>query len=227
MINEIDAKNIKKELAARKAMAYKFEKGGTIEQGLLKNLNEEILKANLNEFENNDKAKAFAELKQLVQDTFDKYGKEGDNMIALDLGNFEDNWADVEPAYEEWCWKISWDRQSEYLWHKESDEVHYKPIGWDECDSENWPDDEADALEEKFQDLFEITNKIKGLLGKLVKTYDLEDIGDIRETNEYWFTVSAITKDLKLVSFIIRNDGLPQEDDGSFNYEEDLTKIVS
>ena len=100
MINEIDVKNIKKELAARKAMAYKFEKGGTIEQGLLKNLNEEILKANLNEYECNNKIKAFNELKQLVEDTFNKYGKDGDNMIALDLGNYDDNWPDVDPAYE-------------------------------------------------------------------------------------------------------------------------------
>ena len=225
MINEIDVKNIKKELAARKAMAYKFEKGGTIEQGLLKSLNEEILKANLKEFEGNDKVNAFNELKQLVEDTFNKYGKEGDNMIALDLGNYDDNWPDVDPAYEEWCWKISWDRQSEYLYGE--GEVHYKPIGWDECDSENWPDDEADALEKKYQDLFEITENIKKLLSKLVKTYDLENISDLRSTNEYWYAVSAITKDLKLVSFVIRNDGLPEEDDGSFYHEEDLTKIVS
>lgn len=225
MINEIDVKNIKKELAARKAMAYKFEKGGTIEQGLLKNLNEEILKANLKEFEGNDKVNAFNELKQLVEDTFNKYGKEGDNMIALDLGNYDDNWPDVDPAYEEWCWKISWDRQSEYLYGE--GEVHYKPIGWDECDSEDWPDDEADALEKKYQDLFEITEKIKKLLSKLVKTYDLEDISDLRSTNEYWYAVSAITKDLKLVSFVIRNDGLPEEYDGSFYHEEDLTKIVA
>jgi hypothetical protein len=79
----------------------------------------------------------------------------------------------------------------------------------------------------ELENLSEITEKIKKLLSKLVKTYDLEDISDLRSTNEYWYAVSAITKDLKLVSFVIRNDGLPEEDDGSFYHEEDLTKIVS
>lgn len=225
MINEIDVKNIKKELAARKAMEYKFEKGGTIEQGLLKNLNEEILKDSLNGYENAVKIKAFNELKQLVQDTFDKYGKEGDNMIALDLGNYDDShFADVNPAYEEWCWQIRWDRQSEYL--RGEGEVHYKPIGWDECDSEHWPDDEADALEKKYQDLFEITNQIMKLLSKLVKTTDLEDVGNMDATNECWYAVTTITRDLKFVSFVIRDDGLPLNNDGSFYHEEDLNKIV-
>lgn len=227
MINEIDVKNIKCELAARKAMAYKFEEGGTIEHGLLKNMNEEVLKNRLKEFEGNGKVKAFNELKQLVEDTFKKYGKDGDNMIALDLGNFENHYADVQPAYEEWCWKINWDRQSEFLWHKDGEVHYYKPIGWDECDSENWDDDKADKLTEKYEHMLKVSEKIKKLLGKLVKTTDLKKVGDMDSTNECWYAVTAITRDLKFVSFVIREDGLPLENDGSFYHEEDLNKIVA
>ena len=223
MINEIDIKNIKCELAARKAMAYKFEEGGTIEHGLLKNMNEEVLKDKLKEFEGNNKVKVFNELKQLVEETFKKYGKDGDDMIALDLGNFEDHYADVRPAYEEWCWKISWDSQPEYSFV----EHMYKPIGWDECDSEKWDDDKADELTEKYEHMLNVSKKIKKLLDKLVKTTDLEKVGDMDSTNEIWYAVTAITRDLKFVSFVIRDDGLPLEDDGSFYHEEDLNKIVA
>ena len=223
MINKIDVKNIKCELAARKAMAYKFEEGGTIEHGLLKNMNEEILKDKLKEFEGNNKVKVFNELKQLVEETFKKYGKDGDDMIALDLGNFEDHYADVRPAYEEWCWKISWDSQPEYSFV----EHMYKPIGWDECDSEKWDDDKADELTEKYEHMLNVSKKIKKLLDKLVKTTDLEKVGDMDSANELWYAVTAITRDLKFVSFVIRDDGLPLEDDGSFYHEEDLNKIVA
>ena len=222
MINEIDVKNIKCELAARKAMAYKFEEGGTIEHGLLKNMNEEVLKDKLKEFEGGNKVEVFNELKQLVEETFKKYGKEGDDMIALDLGNFEDHYADVRPAYEEWCWKISWDAQPEHSFL----EHMYKPIGWDECDSENWDDDKADELTEKYEHMLNVSKKIKKLLAKLVKTTDLEKVGDMDATNEFWYAVTAITRDLKFVSFVIRDDGLPLENDGSFYHEEDLNKIV-
>ena len=223
MINKIDVKNIKCELAARKAMAYKFEEGGTIEHGLLKNMNEEVLKDKLKEFEGNNKVKVFNELKQLVEETFKKYGKDGDDMIALDLGNFKDYYADVRRAYEEWCRKISWDAQSEYSFV----EHIYKPIGWDECDSENWDDDKTDELTEKYEHMLNVSKKIKKLLKKLVKTTDLEKVGDMDSTNEIWYAVTAITRDLKFVSFVIRDDGLPLEDDGSFYHKEDLNKIVA
>ena len=224
MINEIDVKNIKHELAARKAMAYKFEEGGTIEHGLLKNMNEEILKDQLKEFEGSDKVKAFNKLKQLVEETFKKYGKDGDNMIALDLGSFESHHVYyVQPAYEEWCWKIDWERQDTYSYVEKT----YKPIGWDESDSQNWDDDKVDKLTEKYEHMLIVSEKIKKLLGKLVKTTDLKKVGNMDATNELWYAVTAITRDLKFVSFVIREDGLPLKDDGSFYHEEDLNKIVA
>ena len=186
-------------------------------------MNEEVLKDKLKEFEGNNKVKVFNELKQLVEETFKKYGKDGDDMIALDFGNFEDHYAAVQPAYEEWCWKISWDVQPEYSFV----EHIYKPIGWDECDSEKWDDDKADELTEKYERMLNVSKKIKKLLEKLVKTTDLEKVGDMDSTNEIWYAVTAITRDLKFVSFVIRDDGLPLEDDGSFYHEEDLNKIVA
>ena len=84
-MNKTDVKNMKSLLKYRKVIAEgaKFVDGGDYTEEQLSIMDNSELKNKIDNFENNVKNKYIAQLKKLVDEMFEKYGKEGDNMIAV------------------------------------------------------------------------------------------------------------------------------------------------
>lgn len=83
MINRVDIENIEKELKARKAAQYSFSEGGELREEDVKGKSESELRLIISEYTNSKKVRTEEEIKRIVDNLFQKYGKEGDNMIAL------------------------------------------------------------------------------------------------------------------------------------------------
>ena len=194
-MNDIDIENIKKELAKRKATNYEWKDGGemTKDDVILRTTKE--LKAFLNDYENAKRNKISEKVHKLVDEIFEKYSNEDDNMIPLSCA--------YRPEYRlygntgiEVYTSITFNDEDGY-----NDHVHVKPIArnWYE-DDEHWDNYTKDLAK-----LVDITIDAKV---PYAEEY-WEDDGE--RLNMYWYGIIAITRDYKIVGFEMRYDGLPQD----------------
>ena len=125
-------------------------------------------------------------LKNLVDKMFNKYGEEGDNMIAVWDAN----------AFELGIWEGK-DPLSDIYWEEFGNKYNklYYPI----CSNdENAPD-------EYYVDLEKLKSILRNL--NIKDAYDYwKDNSDV--LNEYWYGVIGIMKDYQVVAFVIRDDGM-------------------
>lgn len=147
-------------------------------------------------------------IKELVDKAFKEFGEEGDNILILSACYYSE---DARDTYEidEPLDRISFNESSDY-------NNLYFPIGknWDLGD---WKRDGVD--EDKLDILYEdYTNPICEALTQCFIDCYAEDYyrEDNDALNEYWYGVIGIMRDYKVVSFVIRNDGLLC-DEGSIN----------
>lgn len=197
-MNNTDIINIKKELAKRKAANYEWKDGGefTKDEIILRSTKE--LNTLLEYYENAKKNKISENIHKLVDDIFNKYAEDDDNMIPLSCANryeydlYEDTGIKV---YE----SISLSRYN--------DNPYIKPIARNWCrKDERW--------DSYINDLTKLANETSK--AKVPGAEDFwKDMGEC--LNEYWYGVIAITRDYKIVGFEIRNDGLPQNSE-KLNY---------
>ena len=186
-MNDIDIKNIKKELRKRSVSEYDFETGGDLTKGNLTCATTEELKQLVNEYSNNKKTITGEKIKKITDEIFEKYAEGNDNMIVLGACNYydEDRHASLveEPLKE-----INFDGFGHNY-----NKLAY-PIGRDH-----------DNYEELMKDVQKIIDLMPDLgLSDIEKYWDNNN-GAI---NEIWYGVHAITKDYQIVAFVIRDDGM-------------------
>ena len=192
-MNKIDIENIKKELAKRKAANYEWEDDGEMTKDdvmlrTTKELNELITTFN------DESKKIIAEqIKKQVDKIFEKWGKEDDNMILLTCVKRSDYHLWDVDEYDLILDAANWE------WSKYNKLCH--PIMGHE---------DVDAASEEYEEFEDEVYNLYDLLGK--SNYKWEAISlfktDNDGINEYWRGFSAITKDYKIVSFIMRYDGM-------------------
>lgn len=146
------------------------------------------------------KEKLIPKVKKMVDDAFEKFGEEGDNILILSACYYSD---DARDTYEvdEPLDRINFNKGSDY-------NNLYFPIGrnWDLGD---WKRDGVDG--DKLDTLYKVyTEPICGALNKcLIDCYAEDYYRDNNSAlNDYWHGVIGIMRDYKVVSFVIRNDGL-------------------
>ena len=200
-MNDIDIKNIKKELAKRKAANYEWKDGGemTKDDVILRTSKE--LKAFLNDYENAKRNKISEKVHKLVDEIFEKYSNEDDNMIPLSCA--------YRPEYRilgnigiEVYTSITLSDEDGY-----NNNAHVKPI------ARNWYEDDErwDNYTKDLAKLVDITIDAKV---PYAEEY-WKDYGE--RLNEYWYGVIAITRDYDIVGFEMRYDGIAQDSENLNN----------
>lgn len=204
-MNTIDIKNIKKEIEKRKAVTYIFETGGELSKDEIVNADTETLNKMINDFSNIKKETANEKIKAIVDEIFEKYAEGNDNSIILGACCYYD---DSRCIYESENPLVAIDFDG--FGHRYNDKIY--PIGRD-WDLTRYSSEQHKTVngedDEKYEDLHSKCEQINELFGDIdIKTnaeYYEEDNDGI---NEMWYGVHAITKDYKIVTFVIRNDGM-------------------
>ena len=214
-MNKVDIKNIKKELEKRKTANYIFQKGGDLSQSEILNTTTEDLNKMIEDFLDDEKTNAGQEIKKIVDEIFEKYADDTDNIVVLGACNYYDEDRHVsfvgEPLKE-----IDFDG-----FGHDYNKLAY-PIGRN-YDLRAWSYDNGyyigGADDDKYEELLKDVQKIIALMPDLGLT-DIENYWDDNNDaiNECWYGVHAITKDYKIVTFVIRDDGmLCDDEDKCFN----------
>ena len=193
-MNHADYRNAKEIVRLRETKPT-FEKGGELTVDELEKKTTEELKSLIDSFESNEKNVAIENIKRLVDEIFEKFGKEGDNMIVLSAANFIEHEVceSGDPLSD-----IDFERDER--WNK-----LYFPI--------NRFNTEYDNLYKELR---------FNLFTKLNVPYADEQWETCNDAlNEYWYGVIGIMKDYRVVAFVIRDDGILASNDDyeSFNNE--------
>ena len=194
-MNNIDIANIKKELAKRKAANYKWKDGGemTKDDVILRTTKE--LKAFLNDYENAQRNKISEKVHKLVDEIFEKYSNEDDNMIPLSCA-YRPEYRLYGNAGIEVYTSINLSDEDGY-----NNNAHVKPI------ARNWYEDD-----ERWDNYTKDLAKLVDITTDAEIPYAEEYWKDYGENlNMYWYGVIAITRDYNIVGFEMRYDGLPQD----------------
>lgn len=204
-MNKTDIKNIKKELAKRAAADYAFAEGGELTEDYIHGCPTDELKRLVDEYKKNSKAAAGEQIKAIVDELFAKYADEGDNCIILGSCCYYDDSRCVYDV-DEPLKSIDFDG----FGHKYNKEIYPVGRGWvlSYYDYDKHKDIPG-ADDMKLADLNEKIKQINGLLGDLgVKTAHDYYEDDNDSINEMWCGTHAVTRDHKIVTFVIRNDGM-------------------
>lgn len=208
-MNKTDIKNIKKEIKKREASDYQWINGGelTREQIESKSLNE--LNELVNSFTEGTFNNAAIKAKEIIDRLFAKYGEDDDNMIALyaancperstygcgqglDIVDFNDD--KYNKLYKPICRK--WEGLNYWSRSKMSDkEIQEWDAKWAEYDNDMKP-------------LYNLLNDLK------IPTAEYYWREDNEALNECWYGVIGIMKDYRVVSFVIRDDGMLCDEEG-------------
>ena len=195
-MNKVDLENIEQIINYRESKP-KYKKGGEFLTEDLEKMTTDELKNLADNFKGLAKNKADAEAKQIVDEMFQKYAKDGDNMIVLSAAYFPDHEIyEVDSPFD----RIDFDRNER--WNK-----LYYPI-----------ESEEDGYIVLWGKLFDI------LLGKLHIPYAEEEFeNDTEALGRYWYGVVGIMKDYRVVRFIIRDDGMLSDNNG---YNSTYNKVI-
>ena len=204
-MNAIDIHNIKEELKARKV---KFEKGGTFDTEWIQRQTSDELKRIVSDYEKAEKKEIVAKIKKILDNAFEKYGDDVSNMLVLQYVNRNYYDVDTWDAYDDWG-TVYWDND---------ENTNFKPIGW------NWNEEDKET-HNKASELADTANEILDLLKKVVKDTDPENVADTDACNCEWYSYTAITKDLKFVTFTINYCGYVFSHGEKYDVIDDLTKI--
>lgn len=207
-MNQFDVENIKKELAKREAANYKWNGNGIIPYCELTEKSTEELNKLLKDFAVNKKSSAEQEIKKLVDDIFAKFSDDpDDNMIVLGACNYYDDSRSANETNDALV-SIYFDG-FEHRYNK----LAY-PIGrdWDlPCYDNHYKGKDKEKYESLMNESQKIVDKLNDLGLKSIYDYWNKENDAI---NECWFGVHAITKDYRIVAFVIRDDGMLCDEEG-------------
>ena len=180
-MNDIDAENIRKIIEWRKNKPF-FKEGGIFTSEELDDVSTEELENWIKSSEKDQQPK----FKEMVDKFFEKYGKDGDNIILLTCANV--------PNRETCDAGLPW-KYIDYDGFNHKYNKFYYPVKVDEDDKE---------CMKEWKSILEMS--------KSVGITDAEkywtDVVDNEGLNECWYGVIGIMNDYKVVSFVIRDDGM-------------------
>lgn len=183
-MNEIDVKNIKEIIKQREKKA-KFMSGGEIDVSLLNEQSTDELKRMLKEFESSTKDLFENQLRKQVDRIFNQYAMKDDNMIVFDCTRWSD-----------------WEREL-------SSDCDITDIEFDECESELIKPIISHNQDSRYWKDLEI---LTDLLAKLKCPYAYKFFKYYDSVNEEWYGCLAITRNYKVIPFVIRDDGYFTDD---------------
>lgn len=192
-MNEYDVKNAKKILALRKALNFTFNTKGMYTRDEIDAMSDDELINKIKTFEKNKAHSQIEAIKKKVDLIFHKWATDKENMILIGVVGRSDyhlyNYEDYhEMLYStNWCWE-KYNDSCFPVWHETSE------------DGEDLPDD---FYHEHFS-LLEMLEKTKLTWKADGDVFDASEDG----INEYWNGYVAITRDYKIVAFIMRDDGM-------------------
>lgn len=191
-MNNIDIENIKKELAKRKAANYEWKDGGEMSKDdvMLRTTNE--LTSLMKEYEEKKANEISEVIHKLVDDIFEKFGDEDDNMIPLSCANRSDY--DIN-GYT-------------------GDKLYYRLTFKTNCPNNNIRPIGRILYKNEKDEYYKAINNLysKTIKAKVPQAKNFWKNNGNR-LNDYWYGVIAITRDYKVVGFEIRYDGLPQNNE--------------
>ena len=205
-MNNIDVINIKEVLEFCKNPRPVYQLGGEIQVSEIENSTDEQLNNLLEAY----KSAQIPGIRKMVDEIFEKFGEENDNMIALSAAKY---YFDSRNTYEldDPLDSIDFDGfEHEY-------NPFYYPIArnWER---KNWRDKNSKD-DERLSEYWTLVEALCTKLNECSKFEYAEDYyRDNDALNEYWAGVIGITKDYKLVSFVIRDDGMLCNEDSMESY---------
>lgn len=222
-MNKTDLKNMKSLLKYRKVIAEgaKFINGGYYTEEQLSNMDNSELKNKIDDFENDVKNKYTTQLKKLVDEMFEKYGEEDDNMIVIYGAN-------VYERHINECERPLGDINFDGFSGKYNKLYHPICRDWDCCDYWSRKDTDPEELkywDDKWNKYYKDIDNLKATLEKLKvpSAYDYwEDDNDA--LNECWYGVIGIMKDYRVVAFVIRDDGMLCDEEGYETFHNSVIK---
>lgn len=185
-MNKIDIKNIKRILEVRN-LQNQFDNGGEISKTTLENFFTEALLKLVENYNNNEREKFSKILRKEVDEIFNKYAEDDENMIVIKACNYEDR----------------------YYYPIDSSDI-FNYIDFDNYKYNKFVRAIGAECQYEYDDKF--NKSIRRIYDSLVDNDYISDIVDFyREDdslNEVWYGCYGITKDYTVVSFIIRGNGM-------------------
>lgn len=205
-MNKTDLKNMKALLKYKKMVENgpKFEsKDSTITKEELEKYSIDEIKDKISQFEHSEKDKYVKRLKDLVDEMFNKYGKKGDNMIAVwDANVFNRYICEGNDPLEDICWG--------------GFENKYNKLYYPICTN-----NDEEVSNEYYEDLEKLSNILYNL--NIKDAYDHWK-NDNEALNEMWYGVIGIMKDYRVVAFVIRDDGMLCDEDDYESFHNEIVK---
>lgn len=193
-MNDIDVKNIKAIIKYRENNKPKLANGGDLSIKDLEEMSTEGLKYTLKRYNSLLTDQYETQLKKQVDYMFIKYGIGDENMIVFDCTH-----------WKQWERALSTDEEATDIEFESCDSDLIKPINvhnMDNIDPDYWKD----------------IHILTELLDKLKCPYAYKYFKDFDSVNEEWYGCLAITRNYKVIPFVIR-------DDGYFTDEKSLSTI--
>lgn len=213
-MNKTDVKNMKnllkwRELSRKVSKGANYDKGGEIKFDVLSEYSDDDLNQKIQEFEEAEKRKASGKFRSLVDAFFKKWGGEGDNMIVL--------WGAYVPERTTCGME---DPVNDINWWMEKYNKLYHAVG-SQQPSNNYfavkdlPKSEREEREKLWEQFWADMQPIQKEAIKL-KIPTAEDYweDDNDALNELWCGVIGVMKDYRIVSFVIRDDGMLCDEEG-------------
>ncbi len=230
-MNKVDVKNLNailewRELERKVKAGPIIADGGDFSFNDLVNLTDKELQNRISNFEKIEKTNNANRLRKLVNKFFEKYGTESSNMIVLSGAYYPDD-SDCRYVYEreDIINDIYWDgfgRKYNKLYYPCA--VETLPAG-DWQSTNKLPEEERKSVLAQWDKYYKDLRPIHNLVRKLgVPTAEKYYRDDSSALNEIWYGVIGIMKDYRVVSFVIRNDGMLCDED---SYESCHNSIIS
>lgn len=205
-MNKTDVKNMKnllkwRELSRKVSKGADYNTAGEIKFDVLSEYSDEELNQKIQEFEETEKRKAADKFRSLVDAFFEKWGDEGDNMIVLSGAYVpERTTCEMDDPVNDINWY--WTEYNKLYHAVGSQQPNYYAV----CDLPKAERVEREKLWDQFwADMEPIRKEAKKLKIPTAEKY-WED--DDHALNECWCGVIGVMKDYRIVSFVIRDDGM-------------------
>lgn len=196
IMNAFDASNIRSIIQFRE-LKPNFVKGGDLSVEELERIHTNTLKEMLKEYER----RITPSIKAEVDLIFNKFAEPGDNIIILDMTNYDDRYlSDCEDDFS----------YIDFSGFENKYNKLYYPINIENMGNEEY-----------YQQFIELSNNLHAI-GIPTAIENWEDNNSA--LNEYWYGVIAITKDYKVVDFVIRNDGMLCDENSMESFHNHILK---
>ena len=213
-MNKTDVKNMKsllkwRELSRKVSKGADYDMEGEIKFDVLSEYSDDELNQKIQEFEEAEKKKAAGKFRSLIDAFFEKWGDEGDNMIVLSGAYVPERMTEeMEDPVNDINWYWTKYNQLYHAVGSQQPSCSYSAV----CDLPKAEREKREKLWDQFwADMEPIQKEARKLKIPTAEKY-WEDDNDA--LNELWCGVIGVMKDYRIVSFVIRDDGMLCDEEG-------------